>query len=207
MAGAKHLPQTCWGLSDLWAGTLHGYLEQTKTGVSPFEYRNKRKHDLDVFFVHVFGCHCQYAPITGVDHKRASKTEWGWFVGVQWPMVLILRPEDNKVISVSRHKVHCHEEAYAKYDPVKGGNPLENFAVPKVDLDRVRTKEENLQTIQEYKEKFQIPDHVLSVKCLSDFNRHPELNDAMPITEPPEKMRNFLNLSTAIRGRKPISLT
>jgi hypothetical protein len=43
-------------------------------------------------------------------------------------MVLILRPEDNKVISVSRHKVHCHEEAYAKYDPSKGGNPLESFA-------------------------------------------------------------------------------
>jgi hypothetical protein len=39
-------------------------------------------------------------------------------------MVLLLRPEDNKVISMSRHKVHCHEEAYAKYDPTTGGNPL-----------------------------------------------------------------------------------
>ncbi len=58
-------------------------------------------------------------------------------------MVLVLRPEDNKVISVSRHKVHCHEEAYAKYDPSKGGNPLENFAVPKIDLDKIKDKTED----------------------------------------------------------------
>jgi hypothetical protein len=149
MAGAKHLPQSCWGLSDVHAGNVHDFSPQKRTGVSPFEFRNKRAPDLDVFFVHVFGCPCQYAPITGADHKRAKKTEWGWYVGVQWPMVLVLRPEDNKVISVSRHKVNCHEEAYAKYDPAKGGNPLENFAVPKVDLDKTRTKEENLQSIQE----------------------------------------------------------
>jgi hypothetical protein len=31
-------------------------------------------------------------------------------------MVLILRPFDNKVISVSRKKVHCHEKMYAKFD-------------------------------------------------------------------------------------------
>ena len=113
--------------------------------------------------MHVFECPCQYAPVTGADHKRASKTELAWFVGVQWPMVLLLRPEDDKVISVSRHKVHCHEEAYAKYDPSTGGNPLENFAVPKVDIDRERSKEENLEMIREYKEKYKIPDHVLSV--------------------------------------------
>ncbi len=85
--------------------------------------------------MHEFGCPCQYAPITGADHKRAKKAEWAWSVGVQWPMVLLLRPEDEKVISVSRHKVHCHEEAYAKYDPLEGGNSLEHFAVPKMDIN------------------------------------------------------------------------
>ena len=117
-------------------------------------------------------------------------------------MVLILRPEDDKVISVSRHKVHCHEEAYAKYDPSKGGNPLENFAVPKIDLDKIRAKEENLQAIAEYKEQFQIPDHVLSVKCLSDFCRHPELNEAMPRTEPPEKMMSYFEPQHSDQGEK-----
>ena len=117
-------------------------------------------------------------------------------------MVLLLRPDDNKVISVSRHKVHCHEEAYAKYDPSTGGNPLENFAVPKVDLEGEKTKGENLQTIKEYKEKFKIPDHVLSVKCLSDFNRHPEMNEALPRTEPPEKMGNFFGPQQSNQGEK-----
>ncbi len=202
MAGAKHLPSSCWGLSDIHAENIHDYLPQKRTGVSPFEFRHKRAPDLDVFFVHVFGCPCQYAPITGADHKRAKKTEWGWYVGVQWPMVLILRPEDNKVISVSRHKVHCHEEAYAKYDPSKGGIPLESFAVPRIELDKIRAKEENLQTIAEYKDKFQIPDHVLSVKCLSDFCRYPELNEAMPRTEPPEKMRSYFEPQHSDPGEK-----
>jgi hypothetical protein len=180
MAGAKHLPSSCWGLSDLYAARLHDLLRQKKTGMSPFEFRHHREPNLDIFFVHIFGCPCQYAPIQGAEHKRASKTEWAWFVGVQWPMVLLLRPEDNKVISVSRHKVHCHEEAYAKYDPTK--------------------------TIKDYKDKFKIPDHVLSVKCLSDFNRHPEMNEALPRTAPPAKMEFFLTLNTAIRGRKSSSL-
>ena len=107
-------------------------------------------------------------------------------------MVLLLRPDDNKVISVSRHKVHCHEETYTKYDHSTGGNLLEHFAVPKVDLEGEKTKGENLQTIKEYKEKFKIPDHVLSVKCLSDFNRHPEMNEALPRTAPPEKQEKSL---------------
>ena len=55
----------------------------------------------------------------------------------------------------------------------------------KVDIDRERTKAENLEMIKEYKEKFQIPDHVLSVKCLSDFSRNPEMNEPLPRTAPP----------------------
>jgi hypothetical protein len=202
MAGAKHLPSCCWGLSDLWAAYLHNLLPQKKAGMSPFEFRNHREPDLDLFFVHVFGCPCQYAPIQGAEHKRASKTEWAWFVDVQWPMVLLLRPEDDKVISVSRHKVHCHEEAYAKYDPTTGGNPLENFAVPKVDLAGEKSKQENLQTIKEYKDKFKIPDHVLSVKCLSDFRRHPEMNEALPRTAPPEKMEIVFDPQHSNQGEK-----
>jgi hypothetical protein len=125
MAGATHLPKSCWGLADLYAVFLHDLLGQAKLmGRSPFEFRNGRKPDFDIFFVHVFGCPCQYAPMSGPDHKRARKTEWGYFVGVQWPMVLVLRIEDEKILSVSRHKVHCHEEAYARYDPATGKDPL-----------------------------------------------------------------------------------
>ena len=62
--------------------------------------------------------------------------------------------------------------------------------MPKVDINRERSKAENLEMIKEYKEKFQIPDHVLSVKCLSDFGRNPEMNEPLPRTAPPAKMES-----------------
>jgi hypothetical protein len=55
-------------------------------------------------------------------------------------MVLVLRIEDEKILSVSRHKVHCHEEAYARYDPATGNDTLTTFGLPKVDLERTRTE-------------------------------------------------------------------
>ena len=43
-------------------------------------------------------------------------------------MVLILRPDDEKVISVSRKKVHCHEMAYAKFDHLTMAAPQTVFS-------------------------------------------------------------------------------
>ena len=197
MCGAPHLPAFCWGLADLYAVFIHNLMPQAKTKKSPFEDRTGRKPDLDVFFVKVFGAPCQYAPIDGVDHKRAKKTEWGWYVGMQMPMCLVLRPEDEKIISVSRKKIIVHEEYYAKFDPAKGGLPLDNFVVPTINLDAVKTAEENLETILEYKERMQIPDHVLSIKSLSDYRKHPELNDETPPTLPsPAMMKNVRDQRT-----------
>ena len=63
---------------------------------SPHEIKKGYLPDPEVLFIHVFGCPVQYEPHGGALHKRGRKTEWGYFVGVQWPMVLILRPEDGK---------------------------------------------------------------------------------------------------------------
>ena len=118
MAGAPHLPQFCWGLSDLYAAYIHSILPQKKKGMmSPYEIITNREPNLGAMHIKVFGCACQYAPIDGAEHKRASKTRWGWYVGMQWPMALVLRPEDKKVISVSRKKINCHELCYARFDP------------------------------------------------------------------------------------------
>jgi hypothetical protein len=109
LLGAPHLPAFCWGLGDLQAAYLHKLVPQKKMNMmTPYQKTTGRIPNEEVLFVKVFGCPCQYEPHEGAIHKRASKTEWGWFVGVQWPMVLILRPYDEKVISVSRKKVHCH---------------------------------------------------------------------------------------------------
>jgi hypothetical protein len=172
MCGAPHLPQFCWGLADLYATYIHGFLPQDKLKMSPYESRTGRKPDLDIFCVKVFGAPCQYVPIDGAEHKRGKKTEWGWFVGMQMPMCLVLRPEDEKILSASRKKILVHEEYYAKFNPANGNNPLKKFAVPVLKLDELKTKKENLESIREYKERLQIPDHVLSIKSLSDYRTH-----------------------------------
>jgi hypothetical protein len=99
-----------WGLSDL---------PQAERGnKSPYFFRHKKNPDIDHLHIKVFGCPCQFSPMEGPEHK-ASKTEWGYFVGMQWPMCLVYKPEDNQVISVSRKKLVCHEGMYANFDPTK----------------------------------------------------------------------------------------
>ena len=98
MAGAPHLKGFCWGLADLHAANVHHVMpQQSRNNMSPYEYKLKREPDRDALFIHVFGCPVQYEPYGGALHKRAPKTEWGYYVGVQWPMVLVMREADWKV--------------------------------------------------------------------------------------------------------------
>jgi hypothetical protein len=183
MAGAPHLPQFMWGCSDLYAGYLHKVLPQKgKDMKSPYEMTTMRPPNLETMFIKVFGCACQYEPHNGAEHKRAPKTLWGWFVGVQWPMVLILRPSDKKVISVSRKKVHCHELCYAKFDPTTQPRPLITFTdftlvENEIDVAIDEATEMDKKTLKKFKEDHHIPAHVPSVKSLSDFNRNAILNE------------------------------
>ncbi len=78
MLGAMHLPQFCWGLSDFYAAYIHNLIpQQSKQWKSPYELTTGRTPDLDIMFVRVFGCPCQYEPANVVEHKRSAKTEWG----------------------------------------------------------------------------------------------------------------------------------
>jgi hypothetical protein len=93
---------------------------------------------------------------------------------------------------LSRKKIVVNEECYARYDPTMGTNPLANFTfeTPEIRIDEVKTQTENLQKISDYKKLMNIPDHVLSVKGLSDYKRHPELNEPTPDTRPPPDIPN-----------------
>jgi hypothetical protein len=63
MAGAPHLPQFCWGLSDIHANLIHDVLPQkTHENQSPYEKTRGRTPNLEAMFIRVFGCACQYAP-------------------------------------------------------------------------------------------------------------------------------------------------
>ena len=195
MAGAPHLPQFCWGLSDIHANLIHDVLPQkAHENQSPYEKTRGRAPNLEAMFIRVFGCACQYAPRLGADHKRATKTQWGWYLGMQWPMVLILRPADHKVISVSRMKVHCHEQCYAKFDPLTQERPLINFTdfsllEHEIDDAIAEAGEMDKAALKKFREENLIPKHVQSIKSLSDFNRNSSLNKAEPYANLPDDMR------------------
>jgi hypothetical protein len=202
MMGAPHLPKMMWGLSDIHAAYIHMTIPQKGKGnVSPYEITTGRVPDKDLLFIRVFGCPCQYEPAHGVEHKRAAKTEWGWYVGVQWPMVLILRPFDLKILSISRKKVHCHEEMYAKYDPETMTKPMIDFKDFKLDKNEIDAAIEEanapeLPDLQDnepfdHDDKSQeVPDHVLSVKVLSDTRRNKSMNTPT-ITDIPLELKAF----------------
>ena len=84
---------------------------------SSFEMRTGRKPPYHELFIKIFGAPCSFAPMGGAVHKRGDLTEEGYFVGVQWPMALVMRKTDGKVVSVSRKKVHVYESAYINGDP------------------------------------------------------------------------------------------
>jgi hypothetical protein len=90
-------------------------------------------------------------------------------------MVLIQRPSDKKVISVSRKKVHCHEDCYAKFDPTTQTRPLitfKDFTLVESEIDDAiaEAKTMDKRALKKFKQDHGIPKHVPSVKILSDFN-------------------------------------
>ena len=120
-------------------------------------------------------------------------------------MALILRPEDGKILSVSRKKILCHEEIYATFDAKKGRAPDANFDAFKIDLDNVKGEVEGLSQIGKFKELYNIPDHVLSVKLLDDYKRNPEFNHASP-AYPPRKMIEAISPHAKVQGENPVEL-
>jgi hypothetical protein len=206
MTGAPHLDGSCWGLADVYSANIHETLPQPgNNNMSPFEMKKGWTPDPDTLFIHVFGCPVQYEPHGGALHKRGRKTEWGYFVGVQWPIVLILRPEDGKIMSVSRKKVLCHEEIYATFDAKKGLAPVADFDAFKIDLDNVKREVEGLNQIGKFKQLYNIPDHVLSVKLLDDYKRNSEFNQASP-ADPPRKMMEAILPHAKVQGENPVEM-
>ena len=121
LIGAPHLPGWCWALADKHSCYVGRFLPQsTRQWKCSYFLNTKRAPVWRHLCLHVFGAPCRYAPMTGPVHKRAEMTEEGFFVGVQHPMVLILRKKDMKLISCSKKKFIVYESAYIvplKYSP------------------------------------------------------------------------------------------
>ena len=113
-ANAPHMPDWCWGVRDQYAAYVLDFLPQsTRDDMCPFFLRMKKKPDWRRIMLHVYGAPVKYAPMGGPEHKQAPMTEHGYFAGVQWPMMLVLRKSDMKLISVSSKKCKVYESTYS----------------------------------------------------------------------------------------------
>jgi len=199
MMGAPHLPKSMWALSDLNAAYVHDVLPQRDRGnKSPSEMRTGKKSNVDHLHIKVFGCPCQFAPMDGPEHKRASKTEWGYFVGMQWPMCLVYQPGNHKIISVSRKKIVCHEGAYANFNPTQATLPAttirEVHAAPDDPNAEEDEKDVDLPGFSIHNDKYQAAvaiqppnseeDKTLtgvhSIKVLRESTMNQSMNEALP---------------------------
>jgi hypothetical protein len=177
LLGAPHLPNSMWGLADIHAGNVIDVLPQVEKGnKSPYEIRHKRKPNLGHLHLKVFGCPCQYSPIDGPEHKRASKTEWAYYVGIQWPMCMVYNPVEKKVLSVSRKKIVCHEGMYAMFDPAKSEVPKALFS----EIDPTQP----ILTSEDPDENDQQDDEIEGVHSIKVL-RESKVNESMNHTLPP----------------------
>jgi hypothetical protein len=199
LLGAPHLPNSMWGLSDLHSMNVHDVLPQESRGFkSPYEMRLGRIPNIDHLFIKVFGCPCQFAPIDGPEHKRASKTEWGYYVGMQWPMCLVYHPDSHKVLSVSRKKIVCHEGAYANFDPTLTNvpNAVIMEIVPKPDPP------DQEPTVNAAKPEDSRIEGVHSIKVLREAQMNSSINEPLP--SPPKKKVKFdVSYQPENQGEKP----
>ncbi len=108
-----HLVKKCWALSDKYTVMVLDYLpQQNRNKHCSFHLRTWRCVDWDLIQLKVFGTPFLYSDPNGPIHKRAPIALEGYFLGCQWPAVLVKREEDGKIILVSRQKVGVNESIY-----------------------------------------------------------------------------------------------
>ena len=113
LAGAPHLDKRFWAASDRHAVFVGDFMPQSSRNYNcSFYMRTGRQVDWDLLQLKVFGAPALYSDPNGPIHKRAPITEKGFYIGCQWPAILIKREKDGKIIMVSRQKVRVHESAY-----------------------------------------------------------------------------------------------
>ena len=94
---------------------------------------------------------------------------------------------------MSRKKIHCHELCYAKFDPTTQPRPVicfTDFELPEEEVNEAIQKamREQKKELAAHKIAMNVPDHVPSVKSLSDFQRNQSLNVKNITTRPPPEM-------------------
>jgi hypothetical protein len=115
LAGAPHLGQKYWALADRYSVYVLDFLpQQTRGNHCSYYLRTGRQVEWTLVFIKVFGAPLLFSPPGGPIHKRAPIAEKGWFGGVQYPAVLVIRHRDEKIINVARQKIRVHESCYTQ---------------------------------------------------------------------------------------------
>ena len=115
LTGAPHLGPRCWALADRYAVYVMDFLPQQTRGDHCLYYlRTGRNVNWSLVFIKVFGAPLLFSPPEGPIHKRGPIAEKGWFVGIQYPAVLVVRFRDLKIINVAKQKVRVHESCYTR---------------------------------------------------------------------------------------------
>ncbi len=194
LLGAPHLPKWCWALADRHAVYVGRLLPQSTREWKCSYFLNMLKApDWRHMFVHVFGAPCVYAPVEGPVHKRAAQTLEGYYVGVQHPMVLVLRKDDMKLISVSKKKVKVYESMYTaplEYSSEKLGKAIEESTLEKDGNGNEDPVPEN--RARDFKST-----HVQSIKSVSSHNT------PVPSTTGHQKMRAPTQLDESADSQSP----
>jgi hypothetical protein len=113
LANAPHLGPNCWALADRYTVYVMDFMpQQTRGNHCSFYLRTGRAVDWSLVHLKVFGAPLLFSPPDGPIHKRAPITEKGWFAGMQYPAVLVVRDRDKKIINVAKQKVRVHESCY-----------------------------------------------------------------------------------------------
>ena len=136
-AAAPHLdPEKYWGLVDEWNVWIHYVLPGKDNGPPPYEICEGRRPNLRNICIHILGCPGAFKPMKGTPGHSTNKNLPtcidGYFLGIQWLVILVLRRSDMKVVSVSRKKVVFYESMYIT-DPMD--NPPNQHLILVTDDD------------------------------------------------------------------------
>ena len=167
MLGAPHLPKWVWALADKQSVYVGRLLPQSTRNWKSAYYLNRKLAPVwRNMSVHVFGAPCAYAAAEGPVHKRAARIEEGFYVGVQHPMVLILRKHDMKLISCSRKKVIVYESVYTLPLSMTSTQLAKHIAQEPESRDKA-TNESNGEDNDAERNEQEKPSHVHSIKSVS----------------------------------------
>ena len=188
MIGAPHLPSWTWALADKQSVYVGRFLPQsTRDWKCAYHLNTGKIPDWDYLSIHVFGAPCCFAPMEGPIHKRGELTEEGFFVGVQHPMVMILRKRDMKLISVSKKKFIAYESVYISplsYSSAKLKTCLEERFE---DMDKSANDDDKAK-------------HVLSIKSVSSHTIPIPNSTAVKKFRPPTELDESADSQSPSQG-------